>query len=85
MRSAVRYAPVLAAVLLVFGCSQDAESPTGPEPQPALEVATVSALSFIQVTAGYLHTCGVTARSPGLLLGIQLLRRGWAMAPLPVA
>ncbi len=60
MRSAVRYAPVLAAVLLVFGCSQDAESPTGPESPPALEVATVSALSFIQVTAGYSHTCGVT-------------------------
>src|SRR2546427_172560 len=62
MRSTIRCAAALAAAVCVsvIGCGQDAESPTGPVSPPALEVATVPALSFIQVTAGYSHTCGVT-------------------------
>ncbi len=62
MRSIVRHASVLAAILLVLlgGCSRDTDSPTGPESPPALEVTPAPTLSFIQVSAGYSHTCGIT-------------------------
>jgi alpha-tubulin suppressor-like RCC1 family protein len=50
-------APAFLAAAL--GCSEDAESPTGPgSAAPAL--AATAALSFRQVSAGGNHTCGVT-------------------------
>ena len=54
-----RLAPVLAPALLVaaLGCREDAESPTAPEPGPALKTTQAQTLPFRQVSAG---TCGVT-------------------------
>jgi alpha-tubulin suppressor-like RCC1 family protein len=55
-------APVLAPalVLAALGCREDAESPTAPEPKPALDIAPAQALAFRQVSAGSDYTCGVT-------------------------
>ena len=55
-------APMLAAGLLIaaLGCREDAESPTAPEAAPALATTTTPALAFYQVSAGAVHTCGVT-------------------------
>jgi alpha-tubulin suppressor-like RCC1 family protein len=57
-----RLAPVLAPtlVLAALGCRQEAESPTAPEAGPALDITPAAALSFRQVSAGFIHTCGVT-------------------------
>jgi len=58
-----RLAPVLAPalVLAALGCREDAESPTAPEPEPALATTATAALTFRQVSAGRDHTCGVTS------------------------
>ena len=56
-----RLAPLLAPALLAaaLGCSEDAESPTGPgSAAPAL--TATAALSFRQVSACGNHTCAVT-------------------------
>jgi alpha-tubulin suppressor-like RCC1 family protein len=57
-----RFAPALATafVVAVLGCREDAVSPTAPEPVPALKTTQSQALSFRQVSAGIVHTCGVT-------------------------
>jgi alpha-tubulin suppressor-like RCC1 family protein len=57
-----RLGSVLVPVLVVaaLGCREDAESPTAPEPGPALDVTPTDALVFRQVSAGTFHTCGVT-------------------------
>jgi alpha-tubulin suppressor-like RCC1 family protein len=47
-------------MVAALGCREDAQSPTGPEPEPALDITPAQALSFRQVTAGAGHTCGVT-------------------------
>ncbi len=52
-----RLAPILLAAAV--GCREDAESPTAPEATPLAASAT-HALAFFQVSAGQLHTCGVT-------------------------
>ena len=56
-------APVLVPAILVaaLGCREDAESPTAPEPAPALATTATTALSFRQVSGGGAHTCGLTA------------------------
>jgi alpha-tubulin suppressor-like RCC1 family protein len=55
-------APILAVGLLIhaLGCREGAESPTAPEPTPALATSATQALAFYQVSAGAIHTCGVT-------------------------
>jgi alpha-tubulin suppressor-like RCC1 family protein len=60
-RLARRLAPVLTQVVLVaaLGCGEDAQSPTPPDPTPTL-AATSTPLFFRQVSAGGVHTCGVT-------------------------
>jgi alpha-tubulin suppressor-like RCC1 family protein len=64
-RRAVRLAaPVL--VLAALGCGEDADSPTAPGSRaeatsPDLAAAAATAPSFVQVSAGITHTCGVTA------------------------
>src|SRR5438067_14626 len=52
---------ILMSIILMSlaGCREDTESPTAPEVQPA--VAAASALSFRQVSAGSLHTCGTSS------------------------
>jgi hypothetical protein len=53
---------VVAGVLAVLGCRDDAKTPTGPEaaPEAASAVAAVSgSLAFRQVSAGRTHTCGL--------------------------
>src|SRR5262245_51541952 len=75
MRSAVCYAAVFAAALIVSlnGCGQDAETPTGPslEPGPALDVTAASALSFAGMTAGLESSCGLTSDSRGYCWGLN--------------
>jgi alpha-tubulin suppressor-like RCC1 family protein len=56
-----RLAPVLApAVVAALGCREDAESPTAPGPEAGLDITPAAALSFLQLSAGSGHTCGVT-------------------------
>jgi alpha-tubulin suppressor-like RCC1 family protein len=57
-----RLAPVFAPAVLIaaLGCREETESPTGPESGPALDITPTAALSFRQVSAGFIHTCGVT-------------------------
>jgi len=50
----------LALMLAALGCGEDAQSPTAPELGPALAVKQAGALSFRQVSAGWVHACGVT-------------------------
>src|SRR6266853_1474300 len=50
----------LGLVAATLGCREDAESPTAPDPMPALDATMASALAFHQVSAGRYHTCGVT-------------------------
>lgn len=54
-------APVLAVSVMVaaLGCG-DGGSLTEPEPGPALHTGPATALSFRQVSAGPVHTCGFT-------------------------
>jgi alpha-tubulin suppressor-like RCC1 family protein len=62
MRNIARtLAPVLAAGLLItaVGCQEDSSSPTAPETTPALST-TSTPLSFIQVSGGGRHTCGIS-------------------------
>jgi alpha-tubulin suppressor-like RCC1 family protein len=67
-----RLAPVLAPALLValVGCREDAESPTAPEPPPALDITPAAALSFRQVSAGGTHSCGVTTDNRAYCWGV---------------
>ena len=53
--------PVIAlcSLALVFGCSEDTTAPSAADPA-ALASAAVQTLSFRQISAGDLHTCGVT-------------------------
>jgi hypothetical protein len=57
---------LLAPVMLTaaLGCREGAQAPTDPEaassPAPALATGSTTALQFQQVSAGSLHTCGVT-------------------------
>jgi alpha-tubulin suppressor-like RCC1 family protein len=54
-------APILAlALVAALGCREDAESPTGPGPASVLDLTSTQVLSFRQISAGTLHTCGVT-------------------------
>jgi len=57
-----RLIPVLAALLVVAtaGCGEDPQSPTDP-PEPTMAVVPAAgALSWVQVSPGPGHTCGVT-------------------------
>jgi hypothetical protein len=55
-------APMLApaVVLATVGCREEAESPTAPGAEPAVAVTAATALRFRQVSAGNVHSCGVT-------------------------
>jgi alpha-tubulin suppressor-like RCC1 family protein len=56
-------APVLAAGLLVtLGCREDTTSPTAAETTLALSTASTP-LSFIQVSGGGRHSCGITTEN----------------------
>jgi len=60
-----RLFPALAPAIVVaaLGCREDAESPTAPAVGPALAATAATALSFLQVSGGANHTCGVTLDS----------------------
>jgi alpha-tubulin suppressor-like RCC1 family protein len=49
-----------ALLISLLGCGDEAESPLAPESEPAL-ATTAAALSFVSVSAGWDHSCGVTA------------------------
>src|SRR6266508_3392051 len=73
-RPTSRFAPVLVQAILVaaLGCREDAESPTAPEPGPALKTTQAQALSFRQVsTGGGAHTCGVTTSNVAYCWGLN--------------
>jgi len=48
-----------ALLVTVLGCQEDVTAPTPPEAAPVLATAA-SALTFSQVSAGNVHSCGVT-------------------------
>jgi alpha-tubulin suppressor-like RCC1 family protein len=56
---------ILGATLVLIatlGCREDdAQAPSDPEPGPALTLVSSAALSFLQVSTGLFHTCGVTS------------------------
>ena len=59
---ALRYLPTLiglAGLAAAAACRDEAPSPTAPESAPAF-AATAAALTFVQVSAGVEHACGVT-------------------------
>jgi hypothetical protein len=72
----------IAGLVATAGCRDDLPSPTESEPASALSQASAT-LSFLMISAGDFHTCGVAAnnRAPahlrrqsdqcGLLLGRQ--------------
>jgi alpha-tubulin suppressor-like RCC1 family protein len=91
-----RFAPVLplAVVVAAFGCRDDAESPTGPEPESALSTTAAQALSFRQISAGTFHSCGVTTDNLAYCWGQDASGElgdgtqpagGFSSKPLPVA
>jgi alpha-tubulin suppressor-like RCC1 family protein len=45
---------------LTLACREDGDSPTAPDPSPAL-ATTAATLVFTQLSAGNAHTCGVTS------------------------
>ena len=49
----------LALLVVLAGCQDNSESPTAPEPAPALAAATTAVLAFTQVSAGLFHSCGL--------------------------
>jgi alpha-tubulin suppressor-like RCC1 family protein len=63
MRAVPRYSATVAVscLLAALGCGPDQPSPTAPDDGPAVAVsATAAALSFFQLSAGWMRTCGVT-------------------------
>jgi alpha-tubulin suppressor-like RCC1 family protein len=68
-----RLAPLLGPALVVaaLGCGEEAESPTAPVPEPALDITPAAALSFRQVSAGFVHTCGVTLDNRAFCWGLN--------------
>ena len=71
-------APGLASVLAsalalaMLGCGDAAEAPTANQgPAPALVTAVSSALLFRQVSAGAVHTCGVTTDDRAYCWGVR--------------
>jgi len=51
---------VAALLVAALGCREDAQSPTAPDTQPTLAATATTALAFYQVSAGRVHTCGIT-------------------------
>lgn len=68
-----RRAPLLAAALIIAlaSCREDQQSPTAPESDPAVAITATAALAFSQVSAGSVHTCGVTTDGPAYCWGIN--------------
>jgi alpha-tubulin suppressor-like RCC1 family protein len=89
-----RQAPLLAAVVIVAlaGCQDDRQSPTAPGPEPALTAATaaLAAPSFISISAGLDHSCGITTGTRAYCWGNNLRAqlgtsdRIMRLAPAPV-
>jgi alpha-tubulin suppressor-like RCC1 family protein len=61
--------PLLAMGLIAaLSCSEDAESPTAPAPTPAIATTTAT-ITFEQVSAGGVHSCGVASDGRGYCWG----------------
>ena len=65
------------ALMGTLGCREDAQSPSDPEPGPALTLASSAALSFLQVSTGLFHTCGVTSDHRAFCSGAERRRTTW--------
>ncbi len=50
----------MALIVATVGCQADTDSPTGPELGPEFKTNPLRPLPFRQVSAGWVHTCGVT-------------------------
>jgi alpha-tubulin suppressor-like RCC1 family protein len=76
------------SLVAILGCSEDAESPTGPGTGPSLAATSAHALAFYQVSAGGAHTCGVTMDNRAYCWGRGYLGDGTtnrSTAPVAVA
>src|SRR5207237_4933491 len=51
---------LLALLLAALGCRDDASSPMEPEPVTPQPMVSAAGLTFLQLSAGGYHTCGVT-------------------------
>jgi alpha-tubulin suppressor-like RCC1 family protein len=71
----MRFLKISVAVLLLVadsGCRDDATQPTGPEASPSSAVAATTApLSFLQVSSGIDHACGVAADGKAWCWGLN--------------
>jgi alpha-tubulin suppressor-like RCC1 family protein len=58
----VSYLAGVALLVATFGCKDEATSPTPPAalPSPEMSISTAAPLVFRQVSAGGIHSCGVT-------------------------
>jgi alpha-tubulin suppressor-like RCC1 family protein len=85
-----RFVMVLLTTVLVFstaGCREDLSGPTAAESEPALAVTATAALAFQQVSAGQLHTCGVTTDNRVYCWGSGMLGDGTTLTrlkPVPI-
>ena len=57
--------------IVMAGCREDSESPTGPSSQPELAAAASSPLTFRTVVAGGWHSCGVTTDNRAFCWGLN--------------
>jgi alpha-tubulin suppressor-like RCC1 family protein len=64
-------------LILIGGCKDEIQEPTAPQPAEAPSLAVAAApLSFLQVTAGDNHACGVTTDNRAYCWGSGILGNG---------
>jgi alpha-tubulin suppressor-like RCC1 family protein len=80
-----------ATFLATVGCRDDAESPTAPEPAPALATTATAALAFAQVSGGSRHSCAITTDNRAYCWGFNTYGQlgdgttTWRLRPVAVA
>jgi alpha-tubulin suppressor-like RCC1 family protein len=62
----------IALVAAAAGCREDAESPSGANTTPVLAATASTPLTFIQVSAGGFHSCGVATDHRAYCWGLNL-------------
>ena len=58
-------------LLAALGCRNDAVLPTQSEPTTSSAMSAAAALAFSQLSAGSVHTCGVTTESRAYCWGFN--------------
>jgi alpha-tubulin suppressor-like RCC1 family protein len=72
-------------MVAALGCREDAQSPTAPAPEPALDMTPAQALAFRQVSAGQSTTCGITLNDRAYCWGTGALGGSTGPRLTPVA